>query len=123
MMRYWPTGSPGIRLPWDPTPAALKGAGRGCAKARLKKHARASQRLTDATFTANGEQTVKVVETSETLSYAPAPLAASLRRGPGAGVPAALRRNLMSPKFLSGIAMAKYQTMPRGRMIKLVTSV
>jgi hypothetical protein len=48
-----------------PTPAALKAAGRGHVKARLKKHApRAAERLTDAVFTALGEQTVVVVGTS-----------------------------------------------------------
>ena len=48
---------------------------------------------------------------------------AFLRRGLVAREPPEPRRNLISPKFFSGIAMAKYQTMPRGRMIKLVMSV
>ncbi|NKX56123.1 IS110 family transposase [Arthrobacter sp. E918] len=47
-----------------PTPAALKAAGRGQVKARLKKHApRAAERLTDAVFTALAEQTVVVTGT------------------------------------------------------------
>ena len=47
-----------------PTPAALKTAGRGHVRARLKKHApRAAERLTDAIFTALSEQTVVVVGT------------------------------------------------------------
>lgn len=47
-----------------PTPAALKTAGRGHVRARLKKHApRAAERLTEAIFTALGEQTVVVVGT------------------------------------------------------------
>lgn len=48
-----------------PTPAALKTAGRGHVRARLKKHApRAAERLTDAVFTTLGEQTAVVVGTS-----------------------------------------------------------
>ena len=50
--------------------------------------------------------------------YVPATPTAFLRRGLVAREPPEPRRNLMSPKFFSGIAMAKYQTMPRGRMIK-----
>ena len=47
-----------------PTPQALKTAGRGHVKARLKKHApRAAERLTEAIFTALSEQTVVVVGT------------------------------------------------------------
>ncbi|MBP3042936.1 IS110 family transposase [Arthrobacter jiangjiafuii] len=47
-----------------PTPVALKTAGRGHVKARLKKHApRAAERLTEAIFTALSEQTVVVVGT------------------------------------------------------------
>ena len=46
------------------TPPALKTASRGHMKARLKKHApRAAERLTEAVFTALGEQTVVVVGT------------------------------------------------------------
>ena len=42
-----------------PTPQALKTAGRGHVKARLKKHApRAAERLTEAIFDALGQQTV-----------------------------------------------------------------
>lgn len=48
-----------------PTPAALKTAGRGHVRARLKKHApRAADRLTEAIFTALGEQTVVVIGTN-----------------------------------------------------------
>lgn len=44
-----------------PTPARLKGAGRGQVRARLKKHApRLAERLTEEVFTALGEQTVTV---------------------------------------------------------------
>ena len=47
-----------------PTPQALKTAGRGHVRARLKKHApRAADRLTEAIFNALGEQTVVVVGT------------------------------------------------------------
>ena len=47
-----------------PTPAALKTAGRGHVRARLKKHApRAAERLTEAIFTALDQQTVVVVGT------------------------------------------------------------
>lgn len=47
-----------------PTPAALRTAGRGHVRARLKKHApRAADRLTEAVFTALGKQTVVVVGT------------------------------------------------------------
>ncbi|MGW9405891.1 IS110 family transposase [Arthrobacter sp. NPDC055585] len=47
-----------------PTPQALKTAGRGHVKARLKKHApRAAERLTEAIFTALDQQTVVVVGT------------------------------------------------------------
>ena len=48
-----------------PTPQALKTAGRGHVKARLKKHApRAAERLTEAIFDALARQTVVVVGTS-----------------------------------------------------------
>lgn len=48
-----------------PTPAALKTAGRGHVRARLKKHApRAAERLTDAIFAALSQQTVVVVGTN-----------------------------------------------------------
>ncbi|MBG6185246.1 transposase [Arthrobacter sp. CAN_A214] len=48
-----------------PTPAALKTAGRGHVRARLKKHApRAAERLTEAIFTALEEQTVVVTGTN-----------------------------------------------------------
>ncbi|MBD8045438.1 IS110 family transposase [Arthrobacter sp. Sa2BUA2] len=48
-----------------PTPQALRTAGRGHVRARLKKHApRAAERLTEAIFDALGQQTVVVVGTS-----------------------------------------------------------
>jgi transposase len=48
-----------------PTPVALKTAGRGHVRARLKKHApRAAERFTGAVFNALGEQTVVVVGTN-----------------------------------------------------------